>query len=253
MSIASDLQSVDTKLKNVLSDINKTLVEKKSAKAENLMDVSSKIELISAGDGLNMKLLDGFSYFCYNNQNLQSLSQLDTSNGTNFSFMFSSCYKLTTIPQLDLSNGTEFRNMFSGCYNLTTIPQLNTSNGTDFYGMFYLCYRLTTIPQLDLSNGTEFRNMFYNCGDLTTIDFVGINICNNDFDLSYSSLLTIESLLNVLNALSDNTDIYDANGNPFIVKFGTTNIEKLKQKGIDDYNDELYYINIATSKNIELA
>lgn len=97
---------------------------------------------------------------------LQTIPQLDTSNGTNFAYMFDDCSALQTIPQLDTSKGTRFERMFASCSALTTVPQLDTSNGTNLYGMFFDCNRLTTIPQLDTSNGTNFSYMFYNCSKL---------------------------------------------------------------------------------------
>ena len=50
--------------------------------------------------------------------------------------MFSGCSALTSIPQLDTSKGTNFSYMFSNCLSLTTIPQLDTSKGTNLSSMF---------------------------------------------------------------------------------------------------------------------
>ena len=145
-----------------------------------------------------------FSYMFSSCTNLTTFPQLDTSKGTNFYSMFNSCTNLTTSPQLDTSNGTNFQSMFSDCINLSTIPQLDTSNGTRFIGMFYNCYiNLTTIPQLDTSNGTSFSNMFGSCSKLENITFVGS--INANIDFSYSTLLTYKSIKSILTACSNTT------------------------------------------------
>jgi hypothetical protein len=111
-----------------------------------------------------------FSKFISNNPLLiDDLTNIDTSNGTKFDYMFNGCTILTTIPQLDTSKGTTFSSMFEGCSALTTIPQLDTSKGSYFSSMFKGCSALTTIPQLDTSKGSYFSSMFEECRYLTTI------------------------------------------------------------------------------------
>jgi len=43
---------------------------------------------------------------------------LDTSSGTNFSWMFANCYDLNIIPLFDTVNGTNFSYMFNSCNSL---------------------------------------------------------------------------------------------------------------------------------------
>ena len=138
---------------------------------------------------------------------LTTIPQLNTSNGKDFSYMFNACENLTTIPKLNASNGTNFNGMFSGCTNLTTIPQLDTSKGTSFGSMFDSCTSLTTIPQLDTSNGTNFYGMFYGCTNLTTIPqlntFKGTNFDNmfgSSTTNSCTSLTTISFVKNCISA-----------------------------------------------------
>ena len=135
---------------------------------------------------------------------LNELPQLNTSNVTNMSNMFNSCYGLTTIPQLDTSNVTDMSYMFYNCYYLTTIPQLNTSNVTNMSRMFNSCYGLTTIPQLDTSNVTNMSDMFNSCNKLTTIPQLNTsNVANmSDMFSGCNKLTTIlqlngEKLINI--------------------------------------------------------
>lgn len=149
-----------------------------------------------------------------NCSSLTSIPLLDTSKGTSLSYMFYSCKSLTTIPQLDTSNGTNFSYMFSACTALQTIPQLDTSRGTNLSRMFSNCIALTSVPQLDASKATNINQMFMSNSKLT--DFGGLknlgqayttsqstNYSNYKLDLSTSTGLTHNSLMNVINNLYD--------------------------------------------------
>ena len=196
--------------------------------------------------------------------NLTTIPQLDTSNVTNMNYMFGSCPNLTTIPQIDTSNVTNMNSMFYNCPNLTTLPQLDTSNVTNMNYMFGSCTNLTTIPQLDTSNVTNMNYMFGNCPNLTTIpqlngekltsvagtfgncrsleNFNGIinlgqaylttqsaNYSNYKLDLSYSTLLTEQSIINILNNLYDIATL-GVKSQQLIL--GSTNLAKLTEEEI---------------------
>ena len=199
------------------------------------------------------------SYMFDSCTNLTTIPQLDTSNVNYMYNMFGSCTKLTTIPQLDTSNVVDMNQMFYRCTNLTAIPQLDTSNVNRMSYMFYSCTNLTTIPQLDTSNVTNMGYTFDSCTNLTTIpqlngekltvvigafsfcesleNFNGIinlgqeysttenaNNSNYKLDLSSSTLLTEQSIINILNNLYD---IATKGCNTQTVTLGTTNLAKL--------------------------
>lgn len=131
---------------------------------------------------------------------------MDTSESTNFRYMFKACTNLTTIPQLDTSKGTNFENMFNGCTNLTTVPQLDVRNGINFSYMFYYCGNLMVIPQLDVRNGTDFNSMFCNCRKITKLPFMdtskGKNIsifCHTCSNLQEVEGVDLSSATNALN------------------------------------------------------
>ena len=166
---------------------------------------------------------------------LNELPQLNTSNVTNMSYMFGYCNNLTTIPQLDTSNVTNMGNMFNSCNNLTTIPQLNTSNVTNMSAMFNNCRRITTIPQL---NGEKITNINYAFGNCSLLEnFNGLinlgqsystsqsaNSGSYTLDLSSSTKLTEQSIINILNNLYD---IATKGCNTQTVTLGATNLAKL--------------------------
>lgn len=190
---------------------------------------------------------------------LNELPQLDTSNVKDMTSMFDGCKNLTTIPQIDTSNVTRMNQMFYQCSNLTTIPQIDTSKVGSMTYMFGHCSNLTTIPQIDTSSLGNMAYMFYNCTNLTTIpqlngenigilssafsgcksleNFNGlINLgqaylttqsANYDYYklvLTSSTLLTEQSIINILNNLYD---IATKGCNAQTVTLGATNLAKL--------------------------
>ena len=190
---------------------------------------------------------------------LNELPQLDTSNVKDTTSMFDGCKNLTTIPQIDTSKVTRMNQMFYQCSNLTTIPQIDTSKVTSMTYMFGYCSNLTTIPQIDTSSLSNMAYMFYNCTNLTTIpqlngenigilssafsgcksleNFNGlinlgqayqtIQSANYDYYklvLTSSTLLTEQSIINILNNLYD---IKTKGCNAQQVILGATNLAKL--------------------------
>ena len=190
---------------------------------------------------------------------LNELPQLDTSNVKDTTSMFDGCKNLITIPQIDTSNVTRMNQMFYHCSNLTTIPQIDTSKVTTMTYMFGYCSNLTTIPQIDTSMLANMAYMFYNCTNLTTIpqlngenmgilseafygcksleNFNGIinlgqayqtsQSANYDYYklvLTSSTLLTEQSIINILNNLYD---IKTKGCNAQQVVLGSTNLAKL--------------------------
>ncbi len=123
------------------------------------------------------------------------LPKIDTSNVTNMSYIFNSCFSLVSIPQLDTSNVTNMNNMFYYCYSLTCIPQLDTSNVTNMNSMFYHCYSLTCIPQLDTSNVIGMNNIFNGCFSLVSIpqlDTSNVTNMNSMFYYCYSLVSVLQ-------------------------------------------------------------
>lgn len=195
---------------------------------------------------------------------LITIPQLDTSKVTDFAFMFDYCEKLETVPELDTSSATNMRSMFANCSSLTTIPlfntskvnsiaymfekcsnlvsipQLDTSNATGMYNVFVDCTHLTTIPKLNTSKVKEMAYAFFNCIALTTLGgfenlgqayltTANANYSNYTLDLHYATLLTHESLMNVINNLYD---IGTAGVQTQQLILGSTNIAKLTAEEI---------------------
>lgn len=97
------------------------------------------------------------------------INNIDLSNVTTLSGMFSECSNLTTVPTLPTSQMTSFQKMFYNCIGLTEMPDFNTSSSTSFTSMFTGCINLVTTRTYDTSKGTGFSNMFQNCKKITSL------------------------------------------------------------------------------------
>ena len=108
---------------------------------------------------------DMFSYCT----SLTSVPSFNTSNVTDMSSMFVDCSSLKTVQLFDTSNVTNMGYMLQFCSSLTTVPSFNTSNVTNMSYMFQDCTSLTSVPYFNTSNVTRMTSMFQACKNLTTI------------------------------------------------------------------------------------
>lgn len=104
------------------------------------------------------------------------------------------------------------------------IPTLDTSELVDASNFGTNVPYIETIPLLDFSKVQKLNNIFDYCSDLKNLGgFNGLGTAYTDdledvigLDLSYSTVLTIESACNVLNHLADVTHL-EIRANPQIV------------------------------------
>ena len=190
--------------------------------------------------------------------------QLDTRNVISMYQMFSYCTNLITLDlsNFDFNNTSTLQEMFYHCSKLEnlTLPNLSTNKGErNTRGMFSRCSKLTELDLTTLNNSNETAYMFDNCTSLHTISSIDgskVYFCNNTFagctalinfggfinlgqsfetsksanysnyklDLSNSTLLTEQSLINVLTNLYD---IATKGVKPQQVILGATNLAKL--------------------------
>lgn len=153
---------------------------------------------------------------------LTSLSDFDTSNVTNMSQTFWNCKALIKAPSLNTSKVTSMYQMFCLCSSLTSVPELNTSNVTNMTQAFSGCTALTTLPNFNATKLNTVHQTFYNCKALTTFGgFTNLgmaytqktaNYGNYKLDLSASTQLTHDSLMNVINGLYDLNLTYNVAG-----------------------------------------
>ena len=99
-------------------------------------------------------------------ENFSIEKEIDFSNVTNMSGMFSGCDCVSTLNlgNLDVSNVTDMGSLFSGCYKLSDldVSNWNTNKVTNMQGMFKNCYSITRLDlsSWDTSNVTKMGKMF---------------------------------------------------------------------------------------------
>ncbi len=126
-----------------------------------------------------------FSYLCFGDRLVwaEKLRYSDTSNCTNFTYMFG--YGL---------------NM----QDITKIPSIDTSKGKTFVNMFLYSFYIKTIGQLNLCNAEDVSRMFMSCRGLENVSFVPGSIpISISFGDSYG--LTGESIQSIVDGLKDLT------------------------------------------------
>lgn len=184
---------------------------------------------------LNTVNVTRMPYLFSNCHGLISVPALDTSNVTVMNSMFKGCSSLKQIPLLNTKSCNLMQEMFSGCSSITEIPELDTSNVISMWYMFFKCTSLTTVPMLDASKIINVYNMFNNCSSLVTLGGLknlGMsyptnwieNVSEATLNLSYSPLLTHDSLMNIINNLYD---IKSKGVKPQTLQLGDTNKAKL--------------------------
>ena len=141
------------------------------------------INLITLIDFKNLDVSNctDFSFmfsFCESLENLNGLQNWNVFNGTNFLCMFGNCESLEDLNELqhwNVSNGIYFSSMFAACKSLQDLNGLsnwNVFNSSKFNRMFADCESLQDIKELkkwNLSNGTNFSAMFAFCKSLKEI------------------------------------------------------------------------------------
>lgn len=138
------------------------------------------------------------------------------------------------------SSKTSLISKFENDKVLMFMPLVDTSNVTNFKFAFSYCSSLIEIPSLDFSKGIKFSSIFYSCpqirsiGELSNIGqayltTASANFSDYTFSLSDSTLLTHDSLMNVINNLYD---IATKGCNTQRLILGSTNLAKLTAEEI---------------------
>ena len=118
-----------------------------------------------------------------------------------------------------------------GYSTLTEFPSegFDFSQKTNFSHCWYWCSSFTEFPALNLSSGTNFYYAWNNCSSLTNLG--GFGTIKKSIDLSASTKLTVESIMNVITQAADLNSL-GITGKT--MKFGSTNLAKLtdEQKAV---------------------
>lgn len=126
------------------------------------------------------------------------LTNADTSNVVDMSYMFDNCPNLKSLDlsMLNTSKVTTMRCMFMG-NELTSVNLKNfdTSKVSTMYGMFWECKNLKSLDlsSFDTSNVTDMSYMFEDCLNLASLDICNFNtskVTDMEFMFEYCESLT---------------------------------------------------------------
>lgn len=173
------------------------------------------------------------------NAYVATIPSLDLRKATDCSSMFFNAYWLESCGFLDTRSCENFRTLFFQCHKLKTMDGLRTENGTNFSQMFQMCASLISIgDELDFGKATNVTSAFDACRSLQEVRFKAIRVFDDNLSFIRCQALSVESLLSILNALSDNTGL----DTTYIVHLGSGNLAKLTEEQKE----------IAYNKNIDL-
>lgn len=206
-----------------------TLVDNLVAKGVNATNKETftslvpKVAEIQSGGG-SFEITDA-SYLFNSGARLDIVNELCAALSpecTNYSNMFIGV-KIPSLPSFNCANGINFSYMCYQAQNLITFPEINTGNAENMGYMCYNCQKLQTFPLLDCGKVTNISSVLHYCIALTTLGgFKDLgkaytkkttNYSEYTLKLSDSTLLTHDSLMNVINNLYDLNLTYNvANG-----------------------------------------
>lgn len=107
---------------------------------------------------------------------IEGIEHLNTSEVTNMSNMFSTCWSMEEfdLSHFDTRNVADMSYMFNYCEGLTSLDlsRFNTSNVNTMEGMFYECSGLSSLDLsgFDTEHVNIFKEMFFDCAGLTSLD-----------------------------------------------------------------------------------
>lgn len=186
-----------------------------------------------------------FRYKWWNDETFKPKYDIAPTENNGAIYMFDTC-RITNFKQileqcgvkLNLRGQTSTTCVFYGAKFITELPILDVSNSNSIFSMFYNCLQLRSIDKLILTaNCTNLNSAFYMCESLENITIEGVIVRN--IDLSYSPLLTRESLLSIINRLND----LSGTTTTYTCTLGSINLAKLTDAEIA----------IATEKGWNLA
>lgn len=216
-----------------------TIIPLISPNATNFTSIFNNSTTLVTAPYIDLSNATNVSEFFYLCRNLTSVPLYNTSKVTNFKGMFQSCTALKKPPAIDTSSATTVNSLFQGS-GITEAPYYDFSNATTADGIFSGCTSLVTIAEYNLGKATRNNGILYNCTSLVNIgglkdlgkgftQYTAANSSYQKVDVSNSTLLTHESLINLINGLYD---LVSSGRRTQQLVLGTTNLAKLTEEEI---------------------
>lgn len=181
--------------------------------------------------------------FCLETTIIDTELDLNIPNATSISYAFNYVYGNLKKLTIDAPNLIKTNNQFNYCNTIEELSLLNTTKMKLLNYSFTNCNNLRKLSAIECESLIEFPGVF-NGNQPALEDFGGfINIgkgvpVNSVFTLSIKNApkLTHQSLLNVLNALYDLTQL--RRSNPLVLQLGEANYNKLTEDEIKIATDK---------------
>lgn len=152
---------------------------------------------------------------------ISNLVYLDTSNVTNFSYLFATVIgsstgtinlDLTPVANWDTSRGNNFSYL---CYNnrdiVTAAPLANWKLNGDCSGMFYQASRITTIPEWDMISVTYTANFGTSASSLTSCNLKNLSTSISFQGIPNLPAVTINYMFQNALAIRSNSEVFTLN------------------------------------------
>ena len=165
------------------------------------------------------------SMFYQSGSKLKEAPYFKINDGADVSYLYRDCFSLTKgNPLMDFSKAKNVTELYYGCNQITEIPSHDFSSSTSLASLCYNCKALISVGLLKCGlNNQGASNIFRNCTQLVNVGglenlgsgytWKSTNFSSYKLDLSDCTLLTHDSLMNIINNLYDLNIAYDvANG-----------------------------------------
>ena len=129
----------------------------------------------------------------------------------------------------DTSQSTLMAQMFSNATALTKIPKIVVTSAPNNAGLLFINCRSLLEVSVVVNSDNTFINWFDGCDSLENLTIEGV-IGQNGFNVQWSTKLTHDSLMSIINALKDYSE--DTSGTEWVVTLGSENKAKLTEDEI---------------------
>lgn len=167
-----------------------------------------------------------FAGYCWTDKTFKPTQDLITSGNSNNIFNNSLITDLTAILNkcgviLDMSQAISASGVFAYS-RVTRAPFLDCRNCTTINNIFGNATEVIEIEGIAINENCNIHSAFISCKKLEKLIMSG-TIGQNGFDIHWSTKLTHDSLMSIINALADKS----GTGTTFTITLGTDNLAKL--------------------------
>ena len=230
------LVDVADKIRNYTGTIELVKPENLDTKVDNVYEAGKQAEYDAFWDatqdyGKRTAYVYAFGSYIWNDTNFKPKYDIKPIGNCTNIFRYVQVTDFVSILEkqgvvLDLSGATNLEYAFQSCTTkrLGVIDCTGIPSSSVLRSAFNSMPNIETIELLRVNETLQYSGTFNNSPQLVNLTIEGV-IGQNGFNVSWSTLLSHDSLMSIINALQDKTG--DTSGTSWIVTLGTTNLAKL--------------------------